>query len=268
MTTSSQELSATYHERLTVDDPSISAIERKIHRARYEFATRLDLGPRVLDCACGHGYGSAILGEAAGREVVGVDVSETAVAAATATHQRPRVRFQLGNALEPGGLPSPFSAVVSFETIEHVNEPDRMLRNFGAVLQPGGLLVISTPNGGITSPLRGVRPANQFHCWEEDVTAFSARLQQAGFRIRESYGQAFLGGPMLPLYRLARARGQLLAHGPLAGLEAGILRLEGALVRAFQSRVVAEADDALPTRAYPLVNCVYQVHVCEWVGNG
>lgn len=267
MTTSSQELPATYHERVAVDDPSISEIERKIHQARYRFAAGLDLGSRVLDCACGHGYGSAILGQAESREVVGVDISETAVAAATAAYRNPRVRYQLGNALEEGGLPSPFTAVVSFETIEHVTEPDRMLRNFGAVLQPGGLLVISTPNGGITSPLKGVRPANPFHCWEEDVAGFSARLQRAGFRLRESYGQAFLGGPMLPLYRLARARGQLLAHGPLAGIEAGILKLEGALVRAFQSRVVADTDEALPTQAHPLANCVYQVHVCEWVGD-
>ena len=49
------------------------------HFARYAFAARLARQKRVLDIACGSGYGSAELAKVA-RSVTGIDVSEEAVA--------------------------------------------------------------------------------------------------------------------------------------------------------------------------------------------
>ena len=48
------------------------------HWHRYAFARRLAAGRRVLDAACGEGYGSAMLSEVAA-DVVGVDLDEAAV---------------------------------------------------------------------------------------------------------------------------------------------------------------------------------------------
>ena len=49
------------------------------HWHRYHFAARLVAGKRVLDVACGEGYGTALLAESAA-EVTGVDLSEAAIA--------------------------------------------------------------------------------------------------------------------------------------------------------------------------------------------
>lgn len=252
-----------YDERIDPDDPGFSEIERHIHKGRYEFATALDLGPLVLDCACGIGYGSRILARNPSRRVVGVDISAHAIAAASEGANPPNLEFLRADATDAKSLPGPFSAVVSFETIEHVPNPDEILAGFRAALRPGGLLLISTPNGGITSPLRRLKPANRFHVWEENVARFVERLRRAGFVVRESYGQGGIGGVMLPLYRLARMRGQIMARGPLRLVEERILMLESRAVRMLQSSVVAGPEDALPSKRVPVENCVYQVHICR-----
>ena len=56
------------------------------HWHRYHFASRWAAGQRVLDVACGEGYGCALLARTA-REVTGVDVSAAAVAHARAQYR-------------------------------------------------------------------------------------------------------------------------------------------------------------------------------------
>src|SRR5579864_1905821 len=46
------------------------------HVYRYAFACRFVRGKRVLDIACGEGYGAAALMKAGATRVVGVDISE------------------------------------------------------------------------------------------------------------------------------------------------------------------------------------------------
>ncbi|MGH2898589.1 MAG: class I SAM-dependent methyltransferase, partial [Solirubrobacteraceae bacterium] len=114
------------------------------HLARYRFAARLARGRAVLDAACGEGYGSAMLAAAGAASVVGIDIDAETVAHARATHG---IDAREGDV---GRLPcedASFDLVVSFETIEHVAEPERALDEFRRVLSPGGILVVSTPNG-------------------------------------------------------------------------------------------------------------------------
>src|SRR5512145_1849337 len=66
------------------------------HWHRYAFAAPLAAGRRVLDAACGEGYGSALLARA-GAQVLGVDISLDAVA-----HARSRYAGQAGLRFEPG----------------------------------------------------------------------------------------------------------------------------------------------------------------------
>ena len=73
-----------------------SQIERRLHLARYEFATGLPLGDRVLDCACGTGYGTRILARAEGRAVLGIDLSEDAILEARQSAPSGNVSFVLG----------------------------------------------------------------------------------------------------------------------------------------------------------------------------
>jgi SAM-dependent methyltransferase len=136
------------------------------HWHRYAFARRFVAGKRVLDAACGEGYGSALLGEVAA-SVVGVDIDGPTIAhALTRYGNAGRVRFIEGSCTE---LPLPdasIDVVVSFETIEHLRQEDqpRMVAEFARVLSPGGIVVISSPNKRLYSDERSY--VNEFHLHE------------------------------------------------------------------------------------------------------
>ncbi len=169
----------------------IPGIEGEIvyeHVHRYAFARRYAAGRRVLDAACGEGYGSAILAATA-REVVGVDIDAATVAHARATYAPVRnLSFVEGSAAK---LPLPDASVdlvVSFETIEHLDEADqpRMLAEFARVLSADGVIVLSAPNRPEYSESRGY--VNPYHRREHDRAELD-RLLEAHFPVRAWHAQ-------------------------------------------------------------------------------
>jgi SAM-dependent methyltransferase len=142
------------------------------HVYRYAFASRFVKGKRVLDIACGEGYGAAALQRAGAAHVIGVDVSEAACAHA---RQKYGIDARQGTA---DNIPVPDKSVdvlISFETIEHVPDPLRFLDECLRVLVTGGRLVISTPNKGIyTWP---DAQQNPHHCSEMTEEEFSSALR-------------------------------------------------------------------------------------------
>ena len=114
------------------------------HLHRYAFACELSLGKRVLDIACGEGYGSEMLSRNA-ESVVGVDIDPATVAHAMTKYRSPNMKFIEG-ACEKIPLPDKsVDLVVSFETLEHIEDHDKFLGEIERVLVSGGILVISTP---------------------------------------------------------------------------------------------------------------------------
>ncbi len=98
---------------------------RPDHVKRYELAARYASG-RVLDAACGCGYGSKILLESA-QLVVGVDASAQAIHWAEEHFQGPC--FIQGR-IEDEPWNGRFETVVSLETIEHIPSPKEALQAF------------------------------------------------------------------------------------------------------------------------------------------
>ena len=147
------------------------------HVYRYAFASRFVKGKRVLDIACGEGYGSAALQKAGASSVIGIDVSE-----AVCIHARSKygIDARQGSADKiPLGEGS-VDVIISFETIEHVPDPSRFLDECFRVLLPGGMLIISTPN----KKLYGQRVQNPHHCSEMTEEEFTSSLRS---RFRDSY---------------------------------------------------------------------------------
>jgi SAM-dependent methyltransferase len=166
--------------------------EREIryeHWHRYAFARRLAVGRRVLDAACGEGYGSAQLAEVAG-EVVGVDISEEAIAHARVRYaDHSRLRFACADATALDFADGSFDVVVSFETLEHLAAQQELIAGFARVLADDGILVISSPDKRTYSDETGFR--NEFHVRElyrEELLALLA----PHFPHRRVYGQKLL----------------------------------------------------------------------------
>lgn len=115
------------------------------HMCRYWWATQFARERRVLDAGCGIGYGSNMLADAGAAEVVGVDIAEPVIEAASQAAAR-RVSFRTGDVAALDFPTDAFDLVVCFETIEHVEDAEAALDELARVLAPGGLLLISSPN--------------------------------------------------------------------------------------------------------------------------
>jgi SAM-dependent methyltransferase len=142
------------------------------HLARYAWAAAFASGQRVLDVACGSGYGAALLGQAGAAHVLGLDREPGTVERARTRFGDARVEFRCGDAHELQALGQRFGLIVSFETIEHLDDPERFLVEMGGVLASGGTALLSTPDRLHSDPSRAGRPANPHHVREWDAAEF------------------------------------------------------------------------------------------------
>jgi SAM-dependent methyltransferase len=131
-----------------------SSLEAAIHYARYSLARTLCPGRRVLDFACGEGYGSWLMSMWGASEVTGVDVSKEAIDAASSAFSRNGLAFARLDASELSRTYSPgsFDLIICLETIEHVPAPTELLEAFKTLLVPGGAIVVSCPNDHLYFP--------------------------------------------------------------------------------------------------------------------
>lgn len=129
-------------ERFT---PEISGQIAFEHLHRYYFARAQVEGKVVLDVACGEGYGSDILSQAAA-SVVGVDIAPSAVEHARHRYGSDKLEFVAASAASLPFDDAQFDVVVSFETIEHHDLHEEMMSEIRRVLKPGGLMIMSSPN--------------------------------------------------------------------------------------------------------------------------
>ncbi|MEC9094480.1 MAG: class I SAM-dependent methyltransferase [Planctomycetota bacterium] len=158
-------------------DPGRSAF----HLDRYEFASRYVAGKDVADIACGTGYGTEILKESGANHVVGIDVDCDAVAYAKDKHNVAGTEFFCQAGEKTGLASGSVDTVVSFETIEHVEDDSQLLEEFSRILRPSGELIISTPNRW---PLE-IAP---FHVREYDLQGFRTALEPK-FEITQMFNQ-------------------------------------------------------------------------------
>lgn len=98
-------------------------------------------GGRLLDVGCGNG-GFLALARQAGWQVEGVDFDEGAVQAARSRG----LEVQLGGADVLAGREEVFDVITLCHVIEHVYDPVTTLRRLHALLKPGGVLWLDTPN--------------------------------------------------------------------------------------------------------------------------
>jgi SAM-dependent methyltransferase len=155
-------------ERTLPDVPEENYWYRR-HLAVYEWIAERCRGLRVVDLACGEGYGSDLLAGSAAR-VIGVDANPEA-------HDHARLRYRRANLEFRRELVEDFSepmdAVVFLQTIEHIHDPDALLDGIASVAP---VAYISTPNRLTLAPPGAVKSDNPWHLREYDATEYRALL--------------------------------------------------------------------------------------------
>ncbi len=185
-------------ERDDIFNPQITAKgDTYKHLQRYQRAAqRIGGGKKVLDMGCGTGYGTKILSNGGKNEIYGIDVSQKAIDYAKKTYPGPE--YACCSAEKLPFKDNYFDAVASFEMIEHVQNPEKVLAEIYRVLKKDGGLFISTPNirhlGIILSHFLIGRPYpehlnNIYHLKEFYYDEFAGLLKNAGFKVVSQYGQ-------------------------------------------------------------------------------
>jgi SAM-dependent methyltransferase len=150
-------------ERTLPDVPAENYWYRR-HLAVYRWIAARCTGMRVVDMACGEGYGSAVLAEHAA-EVTGVDANPEAHEHARLRYSRAGLRFER-SLIEEWEEGAPWDAIVFLQTVEHVTEPAALLGRFAELLAPGGVAYVSTPNRLTLAPPGADRSGNPWHVRE------------------------------------------------------------------------------------------------------
>jgi SAM-dependent methyltransferase len=141
------------------------------HLVVYEWIRRRVCGLRVVDMACGEGYGSDLLSQSAA-SVVGVDANPEAHEHAKARYTRPGLRFERDMIQT---FAEPCDAIVFLQTIEHVPEPGELLEHFKRI---GDVAYISTPNVLTLAPKGAERSGNPWHVHEYRADELRALLAE------------------------------------------------------------------------------------------
>jgi SAM-dependent methyltransferase len=158
------------------------------HMHRYAFAGQFVRGKTVLDAACGEGYGSALLSRYA-NAVTGVDLSERAIEHARQRYPLGNLEFHQGDCCRLSYEDQSFDCIVSFETIEHLEDQRKMLAEFERVLKPSGFLLISSPDKSVYSDEREFK--NPHHVRELYADEFRDLLS-GRFPVIRMFGQKLL----------------------------------------------------------------------------
>jgi 2-polyprenyl-3-methyl-5-hydroxy-6-metoxy-1,4-benzoquinol methylase len=147
------------------------------HLAVYEWIGARITGLRVIDMACGEGYGSEVLSRSAA-SVTGVDANPEAHEHARLRYRRQNLGFARGM-VENFGERGTVDAVIFLQTIEHVQDPVSVLTHLRGLLAPGGVVYISTPNVLTLAPAGRPRSDNPWHIREYRAEEFRALCRSA-----------------------------------------------------------------------------------------
>jgi SAM-dependent methyltransferase len=144
------------------------------HLVVYQWIAARAHGRRVVDLACGEGYGSAVLSRTA-TSVVGVDANPEAFEHARAKYASATVRFERDMIETWSG---DVDCVVFLQTIEHVQDPDAVLEHVRELIGPRGVAYVSTPNVLTLAPKGAERSGNPWHVREYQPHEYRALCER------------------------------------------------------------------------------------------
>jgi SAM-dependent methyltransferase len=163
-------------ERLSLEEVRAGTLIASEHLHRYELAAELCGGLKVVDLCCGSGYGSQILREGGASAVLGVDNDEPTIDRTRKTVGNSKgVEFVVADAAEflerdAAG----WDAVVMFEGLEHLADPEPALRALERHCESGLKCVLSVPNS------RALGEENPYHVTDYGYAEAMAAFERFG----------------------------------------------------------------------------------------
>lgn len=163
------------------------------HLHRYAYACEYVKGRVVLDIASGEGYGSEMLSRTA-EHVYGVDIDHLSIAHSIRKYNSEKLTFREGSCIEIPLEDASVDVVVSFETIEHIIDHDKMMLEIKRIMRPGGILIMSSPERHEYSEVH--KQQNPFHLKELNHDEFISLLKKH-FNHTSCMGQRVIHGSAL-----------------------------------------------------------------------
>ena len=120
---------------------------------------------KVLDVGCGNGIISMFLGSLS-FDVLGIDVSKSAIEKAIMNNDLPNVSFKVLNAEELIVSGEKYDIIICSEVLEHLFKPEHLLKVLHELLSDKGILIVTVPNGRgprellVTRPYQKIRKQN------------------------------------------------------------------------------------------------------------
>ena len=146
-----------------------------LHLQRYHYAGQWLLPGTVADLACGSGYGSYLLATEYGNQldqIIAIDNSPVAIDYCKKFYSHKKITYELNDVFDirPTVV---INTIVSLETIEHLTEPARFVRQLASILAKGGRFIASAP---VTPSM----DANPYHHSDFTIKSFKNLFTAAG----------------------------------------------------------------------------------------
>jgi 2-polyprenyl-3-methyl-5-hydroxy-6-metoxy-1,4-benzoquinol methylase len=172
----------------------------QLHLERYHYAGKY-LAPGIIaDIACGGGYGSYLLATVYRekiKKIFAVDNSTEAIEYANYNYPHRGIEFHLADAFSFQS-PALFDTIISLETIEHLDEPEKFIQHLSKQLNAGGRFIASAP---VTPSM----DANPFHKQDFTIATFKRLFEKNGLQELASFVQI---QPYQPFKLLGKRKGR------------------------------------------------------------
>ncbi len=158
-------------ERADFSDPAHAGFFGD-HAARYEYAAHFVRGKRVIDAACGTGYGTVRLKLAGADPCLGIDIDAESIARVQKQYGEQHVEYACGDCEAFDYAAHKPDVVVSFETAEHLRNPERFFEVVRRGLGAAGVFLVSCPNNELLGD------HNPYHLQSWSAETFHTQLSR------------------------------------------------------------------------------------------
>jgi len=174
-------------------------------------------GARLLEVGSGMGH---LVGQLTDTfDTYGIDVNQWAVS--KSKEVAPKSHLQTASAQELPFRDNSFNVVIIKHIVEHLPEPQKAIQEIGRVTEPGGTLILATPNlDSLLKPWKGERwigYQDPTHISLKRPAEWLALIESAGFQLRRVFSDGFWD---VPYIRYVPQKIQKLFFGSLGGVQA------------------------------------------------